>query len=86
LEEPTSLDTLDLLPELTAIGVEAVKIEGRQRSPAYVEQVTRVWRAALDAHRAAPQRFRVREEWRQVLAGLSEGSQTTLGAYHRSWQ
>lgn len=86
LEEPTSLDTLDLLPELTAIGVEAVKIEGRQRSPAYVEQVTRVWRAALDAHRGAPGSFRVKEEWRQVLAGLSEGSQTTLGAYHRSWQ
>jgi putative protease len=86
LEEPTSLDTLDLLPELNAIGVEAVKIEGRQRSPAYVEQVTRVWRAALDAHRTAPSSFRVKEEWRKVLAGLSEGSQTTLGAYHRSWQ
>ncbi len=86
LEEPTSLDTLDLLPELAAIGVEAVKIEGRQRSPAYVEQVTRVWRAALDAHRSNPANFVVKEQWRQVLAGLSEGSQTTLGAYHRAWQ
>ncbi|MEB0042253.1 MULTISPECIES: peptidase U32 family protein [unclassified Pseudomonas] len=86
LEEPTSLNTLDLLPELTAIGVAAVKIEGRQRSPAYVEQVTRVWRAALDAHRGSPSNFRVKDEWRQVLAGLSEGNQTTLGAYHRSWQ
>ena len=86
LEEPTSLDTLDLLPELSAIGVEAVKIEGRQRSPAYVEQVTRVWRAALDAHRSAPANFVVKDQWRQVLAGLSEGSQTTLGAYHRAWQ
>ena len=86
LEEPTSLDTLDLVPELTAIGVEAVKIEGRQRSPAYVEQVTRVWRAALDAHRNAPASFVVKDQWRQVLAGLSEGSQTTLGAYHRAWQ
>ena len=86
LEEPTSLDTLDLLPELAAIGVQAVKIEGRQRSPAYVEQVTRVWRAALDAHRRAPERFAVKDQWRHVLAGLSEGSQTTLGAYHRAWQ
>lgn len=86
LEEPTSLDTLDLLPELSAIGVAAVKIEGRQRSPAYVEQVTRVWRAALDAHRSAPAGFVVKDQWRQVLAGLSEGSQTTLGAYHRAWQ
>jgi len=86
LEEPTSLNTLDLIPELVRIGVAAVKIEGRQRSPAYVEQVTRVWRAALDAYRGAPDAFRVKEQWHQVLAGLSEGSQTTLGAYHRSWQ
>ena len=68
------------------MGVAAVKIEGRQRSPAYVEQVTGVWRAALDAHRSAPERFVVKDQWRSVLAGLSEGSQTTLGAYHRSWQ
>ena len=86
LEEPTSLNTLDLIPELAAIGVSAVKIEGRQRSPAYVEQVTRVWREALDAYRRSPAGFSVQNHWRQALAGLSEGSQTTLGAYHRSWQ
>ena len=86
LEEPTSLDTMDLIPELAKIGVSAVKIEGRQRSPAYVEQVTRVWRAALDSHQQAPERYQVDPIWRQTLAGLSEGSQTTLGAYHRSWQ
>ena len=86
LEEPTSLNTLDLIPELAAIGVSAMKIEGRQRSPAYVEQVTRVWRAALDSYLKAPQRYAVQPGWREVLAGLSEGSQTTLGAYHRAWQ
>ena len=31
-----------------AMGVTAVKIEGRQRSPRYVETVTRVWREAID--------------------------------------
>lgn len=86
LEEPTSLDTMDLIPQLAQIGVTAVKIEGRQRSPAYVEQVTRVWRAALDSHQKAPDKYQVEPSWRQTLAGLSEGSQTTLGAYHRSWQ
>jgi putative protease len=86
LEEPTSLNTLDLLPQLAAIGVSAVKIEGRQRSPAYVEQVTRVWRSALDAYARAPQNFTVQPQWRSALDSLSEGSQTTLGAYHRSWQ
>ncbi|MDP3978905.1 MAG: peptidase U32 family protein [Pseudomonas sp.] len=86
LEEPTSLNTLDLIPQLAAIGVSAVKIEGRQRSPAYVEQVTRVWRAALDAYASEPQNFTVQPQWRSALDSLSEGSQTTLGAYHRSWQ
>ena len=86
LEEPTSLNTLDLIPQLAAIGVSAVKIEGRQRSPAYVEQVTRVWRSALDAYARAPQNFTVQPQWRSALDSLSEGSQTTLGAYHRSWQ
>lgn len=84
LEEPTSLNTIDLIPQLAEMGIAAVKIEGRQRSPTYVEQVTRVWREALDAH--ATGHFVVQERWRHELARLSEGSQTTLGAYHRSWQ
>lgn len=86
LEEPTSLDTMDLIPQLKEIGVSAVKIEGRQRSPAYSEQVTKVWRAALDSYQRNPAGFSVEPQWRQTLAGLSEGSQTTLGAYHRAWQ
>jgi len=86
IEEPTSLNTLELLPELMATGVAAVKIEGRQRSPAYVGQVTRIWRQAIDACRARPDGFRVRDDWSRELAKVSEGAQTTLGAYHRPWQ
>ncbi len=86
IEEPTSLNTLEMLPELVRIGVAAVKIEGRQRSPAYVAAVTRVWRAAIDACAAAPSRFAVRGAWMDELASLSEGRQTTLGAYHRPWR
>jgi len=86
LEEPTSLNTLELIPQLAEIGIAAVKIEGRQRSPAYVEQVARVWRAALDAYCRSPQQFQVQPQWQAALAAVSEGSQTTLGAYHRAWQ
>ncbi len=86
IEEPTSLNTLELLPELIATGVSAVKIEGRQRSPAYVGQVARIWRQAIDACKARPGDFRVRDEWSRELAKVSEGAQTTLGAYHRPWQ
>ena len=86
LEEPTSLNTLEILPQLMAAGVAAVKIEGRQRSPVYVQQVTRVWRAALDACRDNPEAYTPRSEWMQELGKVSEGSQTTLGAYSRPWQ
>lgn len=86
LEEPTSLNTLGLLPELFKTGIQSVKIEGRQRSPAYVEQVTRVWRAAIDAYQANSDGYQVKSEWDAQLARVSEGSQTTLGAYHRQWQ
>nr|WP_086940456.1 peptidase U32 family protein [Thaumasiovibrio occultus] len=86
LEEPTSLNTLAILPELFAANIASVKIEGRQRSPAYVEQVTRVWRAAIDRYKAAPEHYQVEAHWNQALDKVSEGSQTTLGAYHRHWQ
>ncbi|MFO1387720.1 peptidase U32 family protein [Cellvibrio sp.] len=86
LEEPTSLNTLDVLPELLAQGICSVKIEGRQRSPAYVAQVTRVWRAAIDQLKKSPGAYRVEEEWMRCLAILSEGQQTTLGAYDRQWR
>ncbi|MGL5661553.1 MAG: ubiquinone anaerobic biosynthesis protein UbiU [Aeromonas sp.] len=86
LEEPTSLNTLGLLPELFNTGIQSVKIEGRQRSPAYVEQVTRVWRAAIDTYLQNPSAYQVNPQWDAQLTRVSEGSQTTLGAYHRQWQ
>jgi len=86
LEEPTSLNTLELLPALARAGVAAVKIEGRQRSVAYVDKVVRVWREALDTCRRSPEAYTPRSEWMATLASLSEGAQTTLGAYDRPWQ
>ncbi len=86
LEEPTSLNTLELIPELMTMGIVSVKIEGRQRSPAYVEQVAKTWRMAIDRYKQSPTDYQVESEWMRVLANLSEGSQTTLGAYHRKWQ
>jgi len=85
LEEPTSLNTLDLIPRMHEIGIRALKIEGRQRSPAYVAQVVQVWRHALDSFYAAPEKYTPKRVWMDTLAKLSEGSQTTLGAYSRPW-
>jgi len=86
MEEPTSLNTLELLPELLRIKVRGLKIEGRQRSPAYVAQVTRVWREAIDQCSKNPEAFFVKPAWSAELGKISEGQQHTLGAYHRPWK
>ncbi len=86
LEEPTSLNTIEILPELDKIGIKAIKIEGRQRSPAYTQQVTRVWRQAIDFYYADPDNYTPQSQWSAALNKVSEGSQTTLGAYSRPWQ
>ena len=85
-EEPTSLNTLELLPKLAELGVRAIKIEGRQRSPAYVALVTKVWRDAIDACSRDPGQYTVGAHWQAALARVAEGHQCTLGAYHRQWK
>ena len=69
-----------------AMNIASVKIEGRQRSPAYVTEVARVWRAAIDQCKKDPQGFSTHPHWMNALGKISEGTQTTLGAYHRKWQ
>ncbi|OYU27616.1 MAG: protease [Burkholderiales bacterium PBB2] len=85
LEEPTSLNTLALLPQLVTSGVRAIKIEGRQRSPSYVAGVTRIWRQALDSL-AGGGRYSVQPAWQQELGRWAEGQQSTLGAFDRPWR
>ncbi|AKU10301.1 putative protease [Azoarcus sp. CIB] len=86
IEEPTSLNTLELLPDLARAGVRAIKIEGRQRSPAYVAQVTRVWREAIDRVMRDADSFAVQPAWIAELDKVSEGRSHTLGAYYRPWK
>ncbi|MEJ2590657.1 MAG: U32 family peptidase [Candidatus Thiodiazotropha sp.] len=86
IEEPTSLNTLALLPELRQAGIRAIKIEGRQRTPAYVGMVARVWREAIDSCLRDPERYTPKTEWEQALNQVSEGATTTLGPYYRPWQ
>jgi putative protease len=79
-EEPASLSTLALLPELAAAGVTALKIEGRQRGRAYVAAVVRAFRAAVDAlARGEPMPV-------ADLAALTEGGRATAGAYEKTWR
>jgi putative protease len=86
IEEPASLNTLELLPDFARAGIAAIKIEGRQRSIAYVAQVTRVWREAIDRCARDPAAFAINPAWAADLRKLSEGQQQTLGAFHRPWK
>ena len=79
-EDPVSLDGAALIPQLAEAGVAALKIEGRQRSRAYTEAVVRNFRGAVDAHAAG------RPSPAGDLRRLTEGQQTTTGAYARSWR
>ena len=79
-EDPVSLDAAELIPQLAEAGVTAFKIEGRQRSRAYVESVVSAFRRALDAYAAG----------KPIAAGglvaLTEGQRTTSGAYRKTWR
>ena len=86
MEEPTSLNALDMLPTLTASGVKAIKVEGRQRSPAYVAQVTQLLRGAIDDCLRANLHWAPPRALTEDLDTLAEGRTHTLGAYHRPWQ
>jgi len=79
-EEPIALNALDILPELKKAGVTALKIEGRQRSKAYVAEVVSAFRKALDAVETGETRST------DDLSELSEGGRQTFGAYKKGWR
>ncbi len=79
-EEPVGWNAIDILPQLKAAGVTALKIEGRQRSRAYVAQVVDTFRKTLDAL----------EQGEEASTGnlhtLAEGGKQTTGAYKKGWK
>lgn len=80
-EEPVSLNLAALLPELMRAGVHAFKIEGRQRSRAYVRAVVRDFRQAIDAVIAG------RAPELTDLVALTEGQKQTQGAFKsKAWR
>ncbi|MGO1117834.1 ubiquinone anaerobic biosynthesis protein UbiU [Rhodovibrionaceae bacterium A322] len=79
-EDPVSLNAAQLLPQLKAAGVTALKIEGRQRGKAYMAQVVQSFRSALDALEEG------RTEDLNDLLPLMEGQKGTGGAYRKTWR
>jgi putative protease len=79
-EEPIGLNAIDILPQLKAAGVTALKIEGRQRSRAYVTRVVSAFREALDdLAKGAPTAT-------NDLKSVAEGGRETFGAYKKGWR
>lgn len=80
-EEPVSLNLSALLPDLMRAGVTALKIEGRQRSRAYVKSVVSAFRRAVDDVMAG------RDPAIASLLALTEGHRETQGAFRsKTWR
>jgi O2-independent ubiquinone biosynthesis protein UbiU len=80
-EEPVSLNLTRLLPDLMRAGVTALKIEGRQRSRAYVQAVVSAFRKAVDEYMAGG------EPELSGLLALTEGHKETQGAFgSKKWR
>ncbi|HJN04409.1 MAG TPA: peptidase U32 family protein [Alphaproteobacteria bacterium] len=79
-EEPVSLLTAAVLPDMVAAGVRALKIEGRQRGRAYVADAVAAWRRLVDSESAQPGATAA------SLEDLTEGRRITVGAYRKTWQ
>ncbi|NOZ42343.1 MAG: U32 family peptidase [Alphaproteobacteria bacterium] len=77
-EEPTSLNVTNILPELIEAGISALKIEGRQRSKAYVREVVQNFRKSVDAALSG-------ERLIIPMDNLTEGGHNTTGAYNKKW-
>lgn len=73
LLSPQDLAAYDLIPELTELGIASFKIEGRLKTPEYVANITRHYRAAIDnAVAGSPKRFTA-EEVRTMQLSFSRG-------------
>ena len=67
-------------PELLRIKVRGLKIEGRQRSRAYIKAVVSAFRESLDALSSGS------SVPIDTLASMTEGQTVTAGAYKKNWR
>jgi U32 family peptidase len=80
LLSPQDLCTMPFLDQLLAAGIACLKIEGRARTPEYVETVTGAYREALDFYFARKGRPGFREAFEELKKRLARQLD---GAYHR---
>ena len=70
---PQDLCMAEYIPQLRSLGVQSLKIEGRQRQPDYVESVVRAYRLLLDSPES------------EFSSALSEARALLAGTCGRKW-
>lgn len=84
-EDPVSLNSAEHIQTLAAAGVKAFKIEGRQRGKAYVRDAMTAIRQVVGKNPS--QNFSQNPgAGAERLKQMSEGRNTTTGAYERKWK
>jgi len=81
IEEPASLNILDILPQVIETGVDSLKLEGRQRTRSYVATMTGIMREAIDLYYDDPENYHVDSSWMARASAAMEGMKTTYGSY-----
>ena len=80
-EDPESLNILDILPQVIEAGVDALKIEGRQRTKSYVATVTKALRNAVDLYYTDPEGYGLKVADCSNVSSAFEGTSSTVGCY-----
>jgi putative protease len=73
---PSDLQLLEQLPDLAAIGINALKIEGRMKSADYVGAVTSAYRLVLDAIAEGDEE--------EIMRSIARGQEILRGDFARS--
>ncbi|MFC1516629.1 U32 family peptidase [Thermodesulfobacteriota bacterium] len=68
---------IEHLPEMIESGIISLKIEGRMKGINYVASTVKVYREALDAYLNNPEGYRIKKEWIEELAKISNRGYST---------
>lgn len=75
------LSMVEHMPDLLALGVDSLKIEGRMKSIHYVATVVNVYRKIIDSYFEDPQHFELDPEWINEIWKAAQRSLTTAFYY-----
>jgi len=81
LHSTVILDILPILPDLISAGVNAFKIEGRQRPSEYSGNATRILRTAIDRYYEDPANYSVENNWTKEVSSMFRGMTHSTGPY-----